>query len=29
MQGIQEVDIKWGIFQGDSLSPLEFVLALF
>ena len=29
MQGIQEVDIKWGIFQGDSLSPLKFVLALF
>ena len=23
-----EVDIKWGIFQGDSLSPLVFVLAL-
>ena len=23
-----EVEIKQGIFQGDSLSPLEFVLAL-
>ena len=23
-----KVDIKWGIFQGDSLSPLVFVLAL-
>ena len=23
-----EVDIKWGIFQGDSLFPLVFVLAL-
>ena len=23
-----EVEIKWGIFQGDSSSPLVFVLAL-
>ena len=23
-----EVEIKWGIFQGDSLSLLVFVLAL-
>ena len=25
---LEEVDIKWGIFQGDSLSPLEFLLVL-
>ena len=23
-----EVEIKWGMFQGDSSSPLVFVLAL-
>ena len=23
-----KVEIKWGVFQGDSLSPLVFVLAL-
>ena len=26
--GLREVEIKGGIFQGDSLSPLVFVLAL-
>ena len=25
---LRKVDIKWGIFQGDPLSPLVFVLAL-
>ena len=25
---LDEVEIKLGIFQGDSLSPLVFVLAL-
>ena len=26
--GLGEVEIKWGIFQGDFFSPLVFVLAL-